>query len=75
MSDAHLVVWLEDRAYRFFPGATVRDLVGRLPAVTRRDLEDGKALLTDRDGYEVAEEGALSPGAVYTLVRTASPAT
>lgn len=75
MNGNPLVVWVEDRAYRFFPGATVRDLVGRLPVATRRELADGKALLTDRDGYEVAEEGALSPGAVYLLVRSAPPAT
>lgn len=69
MTTAHLTVWFENRSYRFFPGATVADLIGRLPEGVRQAIREGRALLTDRDGYEVGMEGALSPEAVYMLVR------
>lgn len=66
--EAHVTVWLEDRAYRFFPGATVRDLIGRLSEPMRDAISRGDVLITDRDGYEVAPGGALSPDAVYLLI-------
>lgn len=62
-------VFLDGLKLTFFPGATVRDLIGRLPEDERKALDEGEASVIDSDGHELGEGGALSDGARYYIKR------
>jgi len=64
-------VSLDGERYRFFPGATVRDLIGRLGPEDQVAIANGLAAITDDMGNRVGEGGALRPGARFILLRIA----
>lgn len=64
-----MIVYLDGRAERFFPGATVRDLAGRLAPAEFEAWKNEDAYIADEDGYEVGAGGALSDGVRYSLRR------
>ncbi|MBI6545579.1 MAG: hypothetical protein HY692_02220 [Cyanobacteria bacterium NC_groundwater_1444_Ag_S-0.65um_54_12] len=60
-------VFFAGQEFHFFPGATVHDLIGRLPDADRQACREGKAYVADRDGHEIGAGGALTPDATYFL--------
>lgn len=64
-------VTLDGAAHRFFPGATVRDLIGRLGPEDQVAIANGLAYVADAYGNRVGEGGALRPGSAFLLVRMA----
>lgn len=64
-------VSLDGERHRFFPGATVRDLVGRLGPEDQVAIANGLAWILDEFGNQVGEGGALRPGARFSLLRLA----
>lgn len=62
-----MIVTLDGESYAFHPGAQVRHLIARLPMEWQIRIRDGLAVITDADGNELGEGGALSPGARYHL--------
>ncbi|MBM3271431.1 MAG: hypothetical protein FJZ01_27660 [Candidatus Sericytochromatia bacterium] len=60
-----MIVHLDGRPQKFHPGATVRDLAGRLEDAAREAWKRGELIITDADGHEVGSGGALSDGATY----------
>lgn len=64
-------VTLDGERHRFFPGATVRDLIGRLGPEEQVAIANGLAYVSDDLGNRVGEGGALRPGAAFLLVRMA----
>ncbi len=65
-----MIVYLDGRPERFFPGATVRDLAGRLGDEDRKAWDEEDAYIADEDGHKVGSGGALSDGARYSLKRS-----
>ncbi|HEY9898579.1 MAG TPA: hypothetical protein V6D00_05310 [Pantanalinema sp.] len=63
-------VTLDGTPHRFFLGATVRDLAGRLGPEDRVAIENGLATITDSHGNALGSGGALRPQGRYLLVRT-----
>lgn len=64
-------VELDGESFAFFPGARVRDLIGRLGPESQIAIANGLAYVSDRYGNRLGEDGALHPGGVYSLVRVA----
>lgn len=62
-------VSLDGEWHRFFPGATVRDLVGRLGPEDQVAFHNGIAWILDEFGNRVGEGGALQPGGRYRVER------
>ncbi len=62
-----MIVTLDGENYAFHPGAQVRHLIDRLPGDWQVRIRNGLAVITDEDGNELGEGGALSPGAQYHL--------
>jgi hypothetical protein len=62
-------VTLDGVVHRFFPGATVRDLAGRLGPEEQVAIANGLATITDAHGNELGSGGALRQGGRYLLVR------
>lgn len=60
---------LDGLAHRFFPGATVRDLVGRLGPEEQVAIANGLATITDAHGNAMGSGGALRPDGRYFLLR------
>lgn len=64
-------VQLDGESYAFFPGATVRDLLGRMSPEDQIAVANGLAYLSDANGNRLGEGGALHAGGTYELVRIA----
>ncbi|MNX98690.1 hypothetical protein D3C86_1311080 [compost metagenome] len=62
-------VTLDGTPYRFFPGATVRDLLGRLAPEEQVAIANGLAAIADAHGNTLGSGGALRPGGRYLLLR------
>lgn len=62
-------VSLDGERYRFFPGATVRDLIGRLGPEDQVAIANGLAAILDEFGNRLGEGGALRSGGEYWLER------
>ena len=62
-----MLVTLDGETYRFHPGARVQNLIDRLPPDMQIRIRNGLAVVTDADGNELGEGGALRPGATYHL--------
>lgn len=62
-----MIVTLDGEAYRFHPGAQVHHLIDRLDPDWQVRIRNGLAVITDAEGNELGEGGALSPGAQYHL--------
>lgn len=62
-----MTVTLDGETFRFHPGARVRHLIDRLPPETQIRIRNGLAVVTDAEGNELGDGGALSPGATYHL--------
>ncbi|MNL15739.1 hypothetical protein D3C87_1367490 [compost metagenome] len=62
-----MIVTLDGESFKFHPGAQVRHLIDRLPPEWQIRIRNGLAVVTDADGNELGEGGALSPGAQYHL--------
>lgn len=62
-------VTLDGATHRFFPGATVRDLVGRLGPEEQVAIANGLATITDAHGNVLGSGGALRPNGRYLLSR------
>lgn len=62
-----MIVTLEGESHTFHPGAQVRHLIDRLPMEWQIRIRNGLAAITDAEGNELGEGGALSPGAQYHL--------
>lgn len=60
-------VLLDGTTYRFFPGATVRDLLGRLGPEEQVAIANGLATVLDEFGNRLGEGGALRAGGRYQL--------
>lgn len=65
------IVHLDGSTHQFHPGATVRDLLGRLAPEARALIRTGHAYLGDAQGHELGETGALEPGGSYRVVERA----
>lgn len=68
-----LTVTLDGEPHAFHPGATVRHLLARLDPAMRRRVHDGLAVITDADGNELGEGGALRAGGQYRLASRKAP--
>lgn len=64
-----MLVYLDGRPQRFFPGATVRDLAGRLDPEDYEAWKNEDAYIVDENGFEVGSGGALCEGCRYWLRR------
>ncbi len=62
-------VTLDGEPLRFFPGATVRDLIGRLGPEDQVAIANGLAFILDEFGNRVGEGGALRAGGAYAVER------
>ncbi len=62
-----MIVTLDGEPYTFHPGARVQHLIDRLPPAWQIRIRNGLAAITDADGNELGEGGALSSGAQYHL--------
>jgi len=62
-----MIVTLDGETYRFHPGARVQNLIDRLPPDMQIRIRNGLAVVTDADGNELGEGGALRPGGTYHL--------
>ena len=62
-----MIVTLDGESYTFHPGARVQNLIDRLPAEWQIRIRNGLAAITDADGNELGEGGALHAGARYHL--------
>ena len=65
-----MIVTLDGVTYAFHPGAQVRHLVARLPEDGQDRIRRGDAVITDAEGNELGEGGALHAGAEYHLSPT-----
>lgn len=62
-------VTLDGTCHRFFRGAIVRDLIGRLDPADQEAIASGRACVTDARGDRLGLEGSLEPGERYLLAR------
>lgn len=62
-------VTLDGERHRFFPGATVRDLIGRLGPEEQVAIANGLAAVLDEFGNRLGEGGALRADGMYALER------
>jgi len=62
-----VIVTLDGQTYSFHPGARVRNLIDRLPPEWQIRIRNGQGAITDAEGNELGEDGALSANARYLL--------